>query len=165
MKYLYVLLLSLTSCAGSARPVATSANGIRHVWTNERTGETIIVADGRALVGGNAYLIRDCSTSDTLCVESDGPLNLAVNRICRDASPLPVNDREMAIWAITHFSPLLGRRDSPEIVYEYSYRNGITAIYYFPEGLGTTLADGLDSSNLDGHRFTRSSGPPFMACH
>jgi hypothetical protein len=139
-------------------------NDIRHVWTNEETGETIIVADGTAHVGGNSYLIRDCSTSDTLCVESDGPINLAVNRMCGDASPLRVDDHEMVIWAIIHFSPLLGRRNSPQIVYEYSDRAGITAIYYSPEGLGTTLADGLDLLSLDRHRFTRSSGPPFMAC-
>lgn len=164
MKYLIVLLLVLTSCAGSVGTVATSANGVRHVWTNEQTGETIIIAEGTAHVGGNSYPIRDCSTSDKLCVESDGPINLVINRRCDDTSPLRVADHELVIWAITHFSPLLGRRHSPQIVYEYSDRNGITAIYYSPVGFGTTVEMGLDFPSLHRHRFARSSGRPFMAC-
>jgi hypothetical protein len=163
MNYLPILLLFLASCAGSAGSLVPNMTA-RHVWTNERTGETIVVANGTAEVGGRAYPLRDCSTPDMLCVESDGPIDLAVNRRCDETVALRVAGQEMAIWSINHLSPVFGRRHSPQLLYEYSHRYGITAIYYVPPGLATALEAGPDHSIRHRHRFTRSGGPPFLPC-
>jgi hypothetical protein len=151
--------LLLASCATPANGLVATPAGGRHVWTNAQTRGAIIIDGGTAVVDGHSYPLRSCSTADRLCVESDGPINLTVNQSCDN---LP--NGETRIWSMVHHSPILRDNRSPQVLYEYSYEEGVTAIYYAPEGLGITEHAGPNLLDLDRYKYEVSGGRRFMAC-
>jgi hypothetical protein len=137
MKILVNSLVLLASCATVDHSGRNEPN-VAYRWINSRTGETILITDAFVTVSNQEYPARDCSTADKWCLETDGPINMVVNRRCDDESPLAVGDHRAAIWSVMHRTPTIRDRRSDQLLYEYSYERGVTAIFYSPEGLGLT---------------------------
>jgi len=50
------------------------------------------------------------------------------------------------------------------MLFEYSYRDGVTAIYYSPTGLGMTDSTGPDFSQIDRYRYAHQGTAPYLPC-
>src|SRR6185436_964667 len=85
--FFLLLMLAMSSCAGSRPWRGELFAPQRYVWRNTATGQEIVVSPGQVTIAGQAYALRDCSTRRQRCVESDGPINLVINRSCQDRSP------------------------------------------------------------------------------
>jgi hypothetical protein len=167
MRMISIAILLTGSCAA---PIA--AEGDRRIdnhsyqWVNATNGEAIILRADSYTMGGRSYQLRDCSDATRLCVESDGPINLIVYRTCGDQSSSQIGEHRTLIWSVDHHTPRLFLRDlrSAQLLFEYSYRDGVTAIYYSPAGLGMTESTGPDFSQIGRYRYTRRAAAPYLPC-
>lgn len=151
--------------ASAAAPPGEASAATRHVWRNATTGEQIVVSGNMVTIGGRRYILRDCSTDVVRCVESDGPFNLVVSRRCgSDAAPVRVDDHVTRIWSMLHHTPILRDSRSPEILFEYSYEQGVTGIYYSGRDLNLYDGSGSGQPGLYAHRFLLRGGGRFLAC-